>query len=424
MDITDKFNKACDYLQTSYFVSLSDNYQLGAKAFPAPIVFSMLAGLLNGKILTIGVPGSGKTTVEEAVGSICYNLPIKTVRASILHGSGDQTEEKMIGRPDLAYLHRGEKSEEKVVWSNFANIPGPKIIDEVNRLPPAKQNVLLDVIDRGNFCYLNEVLPQDEMSVFATSNYPDAGNTVLIDPLRDRFDMSIEFLPSAGHVGAARKCKPNKALLEEIANCKNLLYEKDDRQAFREAINTISEPAEFKLFLDYLTCETSYDPQTGIRRPGEPDTGNNHYQNLLNRRIKKSIGCGRGIANGTVDYMKAIAHLSGLSEVTVPIAVSVLERSLAHRLEFTPEALTQANKDRNDDPHKAPLSQYCARKELKKVAQRFYEHLPDLKALNTALYCKKDQEAIAIATKNLRIHPYFDKTHSEMTTKAYDPTRL
>lgn len=155
-------------------------------------LFSILTALDSGRQLTIGSYGLGKTTLLQAVLSTIYSLPVELYRAAQLRGHPEQTDEKMIGRPDLSALNQGK---ERVIWSLFSLVPG-KIVDEINRLPEGKQNELLDAVDTGTFQYLNEVLFQPDQPFFATMNYPDAGNTELIPPMRDRFDVCVEMTPS------------------------------------------------------------------------------------------------------------------------------------------------------------------------------------------------------------------------------------
>src|SRR5512136_613514 len=151
-------------------------------------LLSLLTGLERGKELIIGEPGLGKTTSAEFVCSLIYQYPLGVIWGSEVSGHPEQTEEKIIGRPDLGKLNQGE---EDVVWSHFTQIPA-KIVDEINRLPETKQSMILDGVDRGNWEYLNEMIINEEYCLFATANYQDGGTNTIIAPLVDRFDVMIE----------------------------------------------------------------------------------------------------------------------------------------------------------------------------------------------------------------------------------------
>jgi hypothetical protein len=156
--------------------------------FNSAILLSLITGLKKGKELIIGEPGLGKTTSAEYVCSLIYQFPLGVIWGSEVSGHPEQTEEKIIGRPDLGKLNRGE---EDVVWTNFSQIP-VKIVDEINRLPETKQSMILDGVDRGNWEYLNEMIINEEYCLFATANYQDGGTNTIIAPLVDRFDVMVE----------------------------------------------------------------------------------------------------------------------------------------------------------------------------------------------------------------------------------------
>ena len=162
--------------------------EVGGEKFNSTLLLSLLTALLGGKELVSGEPGLGKTTSAEYVCALLYRLPLGVLWGSEVAGHPEQTEEKMVGRPDLGKLNRGE---EQVVWSNFVQLP-VKIIDEINRLPETKQSLILDGVDRGNWEYLNQILLQDEYCLFATANYQDQGTQTIIPPLLDRFDVMVE----------------------------------------------------------------------------------------------------------------------------------------------------------------------------------------------------------------------------------------
>ncbi|MFH1669434.1 MAG: MoxR family ATPase [Candidatus Woesearchaeota archaeon] len=147
-----------------------------------------MTGLLNRNQLITGNYGLGKTTTAEAVSSLLFGLPLEFVEKGMIQGHPQLTEEKIFGRLDFSKLSETEK----VIFSIFAQTPSAKIIDEINRIPPGTQNMLLRSVENGNFLYLNESVNQPKMPFFATANYTDRGNTQLTPPLMDRFDVSVE----------------------------------------------------------------------------------------------------------------------------------------------------------------------------------------------------------------------------------------
>ena len=152
--------------------------EVKGERFNSAILFSLLTAQQGARI-DHWRTWLGKTTSAEFVCSLVYEFPLGVIWGSEVSGHPEQTEEKIIGRPDLGKLNQGE---EDVVWTNFTQIP-VKIVDEINRLPETKQSMILDGVDRGNWEYLNEMIINDEYCLFATANYQDGGTNTIIAPL-------------------------------------------------------------------------------------------------------------------------------------------------------------------------------------------------------------------------------------------------
>ena len=80
--------------------------EINGDKFNSTLLMSLLTGLCQGKELIIGEPGLGKTTSAEYVCSLLYRFPLGTIWASEVSGHPEQTEEKIIGRPDLGKLNQ------------------------------------------------------------------------------------------------------------------------------------------------------------------------------------------------------------------------------------------------------------------------------------------------------------------------------
>ena len=83
--------------------------EVKGERFNSVILFSLLTALKKGKQLVIGEPGLGKTTSAEFVCSLVYEFPLGVIWGSEVSGHPEQTEEKIIGRPDLGKLNQGEE---------------------------------------------------------------------------------------------------------------------------------------------------------------------------------------------------------------------------------------------------------------------------------------------------------------------------
>ena len=64
--------------------------------------------------------------------------------------------------------------EEEVVWRQFVTNFW-KIIDEVNRLTPYAQNILMSLLAEGTVKYYDSILNIDKYTLYATINPQDVG---------------------------------------------------------------------------------------------------------------------------------------------------------------------------------------------------------------------------------------------------------
>ena len=187
-----------------------ETLEVGDKRYEPVALFGILTLILEGKELIFGEYGSGKTSSSERISSIIKGLPLEFVQAVTIHGHPEQTEEKIKATLDLGALER--EGREVVKWKITPYSP-MVIIDEINRLPVGKQNMLLDEIDRNIWSYRGQTLMVKGGKVFfATINYQDVGTTRLIPPLLDRFDIAVE----TGKLHPVRKRLIRRGIDEEV----------------------------------------------------------------------------------------------------------------------------------------------------------------------------------------------------------------
>jgi len=177
--------------------NLGNDLELGKHPVNTPLLLQLLAGILGEGVVIYGEPGTGKTSTACLVASILSGIPFSFYQAFQLRCNPELTLEHMLGRPHLGALSRGE---EEVVWSYWAKAP-VKVVDELPRMPPGKQNMLLQGLEIGIWTYLNQNISTGrDTPVYATANYPDPGSYEVVPPLLDRFSVGVEL----GYPGALR----------------------------------------------------------------------------------------------------------------------------------------------------------------------------------------------------------------------------
>jgi len=389
--------------------------EIKGEPYNSAILMSLLTGLIKGKELIIGEPGLGKTTSAEFVCSLIYQFPLGVIWGSEVSGHPEQTEEKIIGRPDLGKLNRGE---EDVVWTNFSQLP-VKIVDEINRLPETKQSMILDGVDRGNWEYLNEMIINDEYCLFATANYQDGGTNTIIAPLVDRFDVIVEsrypganlsFLigKAQGKDKILRHRKFEKDLyrilkskiayekkipkLEEVCNAFGEYIDKtlgvkplrrEDRDQIRMEMDEIEMDLDASAFVRMFLAELSFCDRYGQKRIVENCEEGCHYTGYLCHQIKNCAS--NRLPTSIKQFAKGLAWFFGDSEIDIEHVKAVMPFTLSHRIQWKDEVLTQKERAKRDDPFQI----FLAKEAVKTVSQRYREqsdHLKDALGLGSRIY--------------------------------------
>ena len=365
---SDEVRELYEFVQMQLFFG-DETLKIGRNYNPL-ILFTILTSFLNGKELVFGDYGSGKTTSAERISSLIKAIPLEFIQAATIHGHPEQTEEKLKATLDLAALEKEGK--EVIRWKLLPFSPAI-IIDEINRLPVGKQSMILNEIDRNIWSYRGETLIFEEgKAFFGTINYQDAGTTLLIPPLLDRFDIAVEttmlhpvrkrLVRRGVDDSILRDPKLAKEMIDYIMEVN--LSEKSDEiikfisevsESFRQRIEERAKKIGFnlnipsngemkgirkeiesypvssdvELFLDFLGQEVYC--HLGMHKDFSKCNGC-HYANYIcsdlyaiSNRAEKSI----------MLYSKAVAWWNGDEEVSILHLISVLPFALWHRSEIS-----------------------------------------------------------------------------------------
>ena len=377
------------FIQDRLYFNRAD-LEIKGQTHNAALLFSALTGLLGGKILIVGEPGLGKTTSAEYIGALLYRLPLGAVWEAEVSGHPEQTEEKIVGRPNLGALNRGD---EEVVWSAFSVLP-VKVIDEINRLPETKQSLILNGVDRGTWTYLNQVQINEEYCLFATANYQDRGTNTIVVPLLDRFDVMVESkYPGANlswMIGAesppasllrdpqreraiqARLAKRNGDVEAICADYGKAISERlsvptlgrAERAAIRDEMAALPVRSDASAFVRTFLAELSFCCKYGQKRTHEVCGEGCHYTGYLCYEVRACPS--NRLPISLRRYAQALAWLSRDSEVDLEHIRTVLPYTCAHRIQWRDEHEAQ---DRRDDA----LPIHRAREAVRRVFRRYTE---------------------------------------------------
>ncbi|HYD03716.1 MAG TPA: hypothetical protein VEC16_05450 [Alphaproteobacteria bacterium] len=379
LKVAQKISNNVKIIAENYFTDTTSVYFGDIRQDAFNLHAMALACALNKNAILGGEPGCGKTTSATLVSSVFTGIPMDLYRKVMISGHPEQTEEKIIARPDYGALM---DKKEKVIWQPTVYFP-KVIIDEFNRFPEGKQTMFIDIIETSMFSYLSEVYHNGKKSFFATVNYEDGGNHPIIPPNKDRFSISLEFNNSASlWINETRK-KSDKAkidLVDEDTSYKLLefvndktkdkkpgFYEemtkeykkklrelnlevitKDEYDQFRKAVNQMEfddysdadNTTRSELFTQHTAAEFNYTPTFGSKRSNDPIDTDTHAKDLASTKVKNAMSP-RALSESWVDFAKGFALLNGQYVLRKEYLDGIFPYVFGHRCEFDDDFSSQ-----------------------------------------------------------------------------------
>ncbi|MHA1342527.1 MAG: AAA family ATPase, partial [Promethearchaeota archaeon] len=322
----------------------------------------------NSAMLLIGGHGGGKTTLVKLLGRMFTASSLNEIENSIIRGHPQLTEEKLVGTLKLGKLMKEGK--EVVVWRHFIKNFW-KIIDEVNRLTPYAQDILLSLLAEGTVKYYDSTTTISKYCLFATINPQDVGTFELSNPFLDRFGISVPITMPASHD------------LKLILSGKDEKYSGYDELIQVPKVLTIDELMEIWYYVNRVPYNNDVNNyihaiireftlcsrvDKGNIEDLKPSTGLcsgchfNTAQNICNK-IDSILSV--RVAKDLLRYSKALTWLLGINEIDINIVNTVAPYVISHRVLYTKREL-----------EKSPYwgNKYELTKELMKIIQKRFKN--------------------------------------------------
>jgi MoxR-like ATPase len=296
-------------------------------------------------MLLVGGHGGGKTTLIKLLGRMMTGKSLDEIESGMLRGHPQLTEEKMV-----ATLRPGplmKDGVEVVVWRNF--VTGFwKIIDEVNRLTPHAQNILLSMLAEGELKYYDEIKRCEEYCLFATLNPSDAGTFELAPPFLDRFGIAVPItMPTIEDLELILAARDDRLFgYDELWQVPALATEEDLLTIWNLAdkIPVSIEASEFmrSLVREFGACIRVDKSQSENLTVETGLCDGCHFNTAKSVCNKVVVPLSVRAAKDLNRYCKAAAWLVDAGEVSVDIVKSIAPLVFWHRTSFVRDIIERA----------------------------------------------------------------------------------
>jgi MoxR-like ATPase len=311
---------------------------VGDKRANAQLYFSLANACMRNKaVLLYGGMGANKTTLVNLLGSAFCGRPYDEVENLMITGHPEQTEEKMIGFLDPRQWSKADGGKVEVLWTPWARSPW-KVINEINRFPSGKQNIFLELLQKGKVTYAGQVLTPGDTCYFATMNPGFSATYPLDEALLDRLSVCVPAIQPdfLGEVALGERERDVRDLAKELPMLKD-----DEFQALPGMVGGVKlsgsvELAIVSLIRDFTLCERAPEfdkTQLSLQKPSRGLCAGCHYFN--NPEVccwQVDEGLSDRARQDLRDFTRAVSFLLGRAEGGIDVLRAVAPFVLWHRL--------------------------------------------------------------------------------------------
>jgi MoxR-like ATPase len=319
--------------------------KIESKELPEILTICILNAIVpNSAMLLIGGHGGGKTTLVKLLGRMFTGKELRKIEEAIIRGHPQLTEEKLVGTLHLGKLMQGE---EEVKWKKFVK-KFWKIIDEVNRLTPYAQDILLSLLAEGTVKYYDQVEIIEKFCLYATINPQDIGTFELSHPFLDRFGISVPISMPASHdlklilSGRDEKYSGYDELVQvpKILTIDELMeiWYYVNRVSYNDQVNNYIHA----IIREFTLCDRIDKGNIEDLKPSSGLCTGCHFNTDLNICNKIDSILSVRVAKDLLRYSKALAWLLGLEHIDINIVNTIAPYVISHRAAYSKRDLNKA----------------------------------------------------------------------------------
>lgn len=341
----------------------------------------------RGTMMLFGGHGGGKTTLSKYLGQIFCKLSKEEIENCILRGHPQLTEEKILGSLDFAQM-LGKKElvngKLNVVWNEFVTSKW-KIIDEINRLSPYAQNILLSLLAEGSVKYHDQSKIVPPFTLYATLNPKDNANSELSLPFKDRFALALPItMPDYDSFSTIGK----KDKLGHQDNLESYLQGVELAE-IQEQVKSIPYSEDAELFINYIIasyrlCERASKESNDMISVDKNLCENCHMNapEKVCSKIKQPLSV--RVKEDLYRYGKALAWFLGDKEVCIEHVLALSPYMIWHRSILSKKyssSLTEAWREISSSKHTTSFITNIDLDGTKEIINRIYKEFQGVKHL-------------------------------------------
>ncbi len=330
-------------LDVQYKVMDGKKESVTTRPVPEILTVCVLNALVpNSSMLLVGGHGGAKTTLVKLLGRMFTGKPLDEIEEGILRGHPQLTEEKILATLDLPKLMKGE---EVVKWRSFVQ-DFWKIIDEVNRMTPYAQNILLSLLAEQRVKFYDASYPVSQFCLFATMNPQDAGTFDLPVPFLDRFGISLPFsMPTTNDLSLILKSKDTKLFgYDEFMQVPAILSIEEMMRIWRLVdAQKISEEAEdfiHAIIREFSVCDRINKGVSNEKEIGPDLCADCHLNTTKVVCNKVTTILSVRAAKDMQRYVKALAWLMGVP-ADIYLVMTIAPYVVQHRVKYVSTEVSQ-----------------------------------------------------------------------------------
>jgi len=325
---------------------------LGRHAYASYVLFPLLNLVTSQRLLFVGAPGRGKTTMATIMAAVA-GLPLEEIRRIVQHGHPQLTTADLLGSPLPSSLVKAEEARAiRVEWRAWIG-KRVKVIDEYNRIPTKTQSALLSLLAEGYAESFEQVVYAGKSAWYLTANDDGGGGTFqVIEALKDRIDIVVRAPPFLGRAIDLLADRVSAARLPESRIPGDVVFTNDELDQAESEIRGLPVPPRVLDALGFFAgqldfCRRASDllehrNKDTLHLAGKKVAQVCNEDCPLDKNVHICTQTENGVSARSLQsillFAKALAYFRGRTEVSAADVRAVLPFALFDKLRANPQS--------------------------------------------------------------------------------------